>query len=88
VGPLAGWPAFETRELTSKTSNVITDLPVVVAEHIAAVNAFDIDRIVATFTDDAYMNDNRREIYTRSRDVSPASRAGDCNSCIPVCSRA
>jgi hypothetical protein len=38
------------------------ELPAVVAEHIAAVNAFDTDRIVATFTPDAYVNDNRREI--------------------------
>ena len=35
----------------------------VVADHIAAVNAFDLDRIVATFTRDAYVNDNRREIW-------------------------
>ena len=34
----------------------------VVAEHIRAVNAFDIDAIVATFAVDAYVNDNRREI--------------------------
>ena len=34
----------------------------VVADHIAAVNAFDIDAIVATFAEDAYVNDNRREI--------------------------
>ena len=40
-----------------------TDLPAVVAEHIAAVNAFDTDRIVATFAPDAYVNDNRREIW-------------------------
>ena len=38
------------------------DLPAVVAEHIAAVNAFDTDRIMATFAPDAYVNDNRREI--------------------------
>jgi hypothetical protein len=38
------------------------ELPAIVAEHIAAVNAFDTDRIVATFTPDAYVNDNRREI--------------------------
>lgn len=38
------------------------DLPPVVAEHIAAVNAFDTDRIMATFAADAYVNDNRREI--------------------------
>lgn len=38
------------------------DMPAIVAEHIAAVNAFDTDRIVATFAPDAYVNDNRREI--------------------------
>ena len=40
-----------------------TGLPAVVAEHIAAVNAFDTDRIVATFAPDGYVNDNRREIW-------------------------
>jgi hypothetical protein len=40
-----------------------TELPAVVAEHIAAVNALDTDRIVATFAPDAYVNDNRREIW-------------------------
>jgi SnoaL-like domain len=45
------------------TSQPIRALPPVVAEHIAAVNAFDNDRIVATFAADAYVNDNRREIW-------------------------
>ena len=40
-----------------------TELPAVVTEHIAAVNDFDTDRIVATFAPDAYVNDNRREIW-------------------------
>jgi hypothetical protein len=40
-----------------------TELPATVAEHIAAVNAFDTERIVATFAPDAYVNDNRREIW-------------------------
>jgi hypothetical protein len=40
-----------------------TELPAIVAEHIAAVNAFDTDAIVATFAPDAYVNDNRREIW-------------------------
>ena len=40
-----------------------TGLPAVVAEHLAAVNAFDTERIVATFAPDAYVNDNRREIW-------------------------
>jgi hypothetical protein len=34
----------------------------IVAEHIRAVNAFDTNAIVATFAQDAYVNDNRREI--------------------------
>jgi ketosteroid isomerase-like protein len=38
-------------------------LPPVVAEHIAAVNAFDTDAIVTTFASDAYVNDNRREMW-------------------------
>jgi len=42
---------------------VATELSGVVAEHIAAVNACDLDRIVATFAPDAYVNDNRREIW-------------------------
>ena len=51
------------KEPSSMTSQLITALPPVVAEHIAAVNAFDNDRIVATFAPDAYVNDNRREIW-------------------------
>jgi hypothetical protein len=41
---------------------VSTELNGIVAEHIAAVNAFDTEGIVATFAPDAYVNDNRREI--------------------------
>jgi hypothetical protein len=44
-------------------SKILTELPPIVAEHIAAVNAFDTDRIVNTFAADAYVNDNRREIW-------------------------
>ncbi len=44
-------------------SSVTTDLPAVVAEHIAAVNAFDTERMVGTFAADAFVNDNRREIW-------------------------
>jgi hypothetical protein len=38
-----------------------TELTGVVAEHIAAINARDLDATVATFAEDAYVNDNRRE---------------------------
>jgi hypothetical protein len=33
----------------------------IVAQHIRAINALDIDAATATFADDAYVNDNRRE---------------------------
>lgn len=39
-----------------------SELPGVIADHIAAVNAFDTEAIMATFAPDAYVNDNRREI--------------------------
>jgi ketosteroid isomerase-like protein len=39
-----------------------TQLSGVVADYVTAVNAFDTDAVVATFANDAYINDNRREI--------------------------
>jgi len=48
--------------MTSNASAVAA-LPPIVAEHIDAVNAHDTDRIVNTFANDAYVNDNRREIW-------------------------
>jgi hypothetical protein len=38
-----------------------THLTGIVAEHIDAINAADTDRAVATFAEDAYVNDNHRE---------------------------
>jgi hypothetical protein len=40
----------------------LAEAPAVVGEHLQAVNAFDLDGIAATFTQDAYVNDNSREI--------------------------
>ena len=37
------------------------NLDKVIAEHIAAVNAFDTDAIMATFADGAFVNDAQRE---------------------------
>jgi hypothetical protein len=51
--------------MTSDASAIVA-LPAVVAEHIDAVNAFDTDRIVNTFAPDAYVNDDRREIWGTS----------------------
>ena len=44
-------------------ADAIAALPPIVAEHINAVNAFDTERIVNTFVQDAYVKDNRREIW-------------------------
>ena len=49
--------------MTSDAS-AMAALPPIVTEHINAVNAFDTDRIVNTFAPDAYVNDNRREIWS------------------------
>jgi hypothetical protein len=43
-------------------SPMTKELTDIVAEHIRAVNAFDANAIAATFAQDAYVNDNRREI--------------------------
>jgi hypothetical protein len=40
-----------------------TDLQAIVADHVAAVNAQDEDAIVATFADDALVNDAHREFW-------------------------
>jgi hypothetical protein len=48
---------------SSIASSTSTDLEPVVAEHVAAVNAFDEDAIVATFAGDALVNDARREFW-------------------------
>jgi ketosteroid isomerase-like protein len=47
----------------TSNSSTATALPPVVAEFIEAVNAFDTERIVDAFAADAYVNDNRREIW-------------------------
>jgi ketosteroid isomerase-like protein len=39
-----------------------TTLTGVLAEHVRAVNAFDTDAVVATFAEDAFINDISREI--------------------------
>ena len=40
-----------------------TDLHRIVAQHVAAVNAQNEDAIVATFADDAFVNDAHREFW-------------------------
>jgi len=46
----------------------------VVAEYVAAVNAFDEDAIVATFADDALVKDVRREFLARMRFAAGSAR--------------
>ena len=40
----------------------LAEAPAVIGEHLRAVNALDLDGIVATFAADAFVNDNSREI--------------------------
>ncbi|MFE0459055.1 nuclear transport factor 2 family protein [Kitasatospora sp. NPDC058965] len=49
-------------------------LPDVVTAHIAAVNAFDVDAIMATFTNDALVNDALREFVGTASIRAWASR--------------
>jgi hypothetical protein len=49
--------------MNSAPSLSTTALEPFVAEHVAAVNAFDEDAIVATFAADALVNDARREFW-------------------------
>jgi hypothetical protein len=44
-------------------TKLLSKLPPILVEHFDAVNAFDTDRIVDTFADDGYVNDNLREIW-------------------------
>ena len=55
--PALDSPALDSPALDSPA------LDTVLAEHVAAVNAFDEDAIVATFADDALVNDARREFW-------------------------
>ena len=47
----------------SITPTPTTRLRGIVAEYVAAVNAFDEDAMVATFADDALVNDTHREFW-------------------------
>jgi hypothetical protein len=61
-------------------------LPAVIADHIAAVNAFDTEAIVATFADDALVNDNHREFWRtdRIRSWVAAEMVGDHVTIVPL----
>jgi hypothetical protein len=56
------WRHFETTTKEALMSTT-TALHGIVAEHVAAVNAQDEDAIVATFGDDAFVNDAHREFW-------------------------
>jgi ketosteroid isomerase-like protein len=43
------------------TTDITSDLPQVIADHIAACNAHDADAWMATFAPDALLNDIQRE---------------------------
>jgi hypothetical protein len=52
-----GHPAVSLR--SKPMAQKLTDI---VAEHIRAINAFDTEAVVATFAEDAFVNDVQREI--------------------------
>jgi SnoaL-like domain len=57
-------PAAANHEPREEIMSISTvELGGVVAEYVAAVNAFDEDAILATFADDALVNDVRREFW-------------------------
>ena len=58
----------------------------VIADHIASVNAFDTQAIVATFADDAVVNDNHREFWgtDQIRAWVAAEMVGDHVTIAPV----
>jgi hypothetical protein len=51
------------REDDQKEDIMTNNLNPIIAQHIAAVNAFDTNAIVSTFADDAFVNDNHREFW-------------------------
>jgi hypothetical protein len=51
------------REDDQKEELMTNNLNPIIAQHIAAVNAFDTNAIVSTFADDAFVNDNHREFW-------------------------
>jgi hypothetical protein len=51
------------REDDQKENLMTNNLNPIIAQHIAAVNAFDTNAIVSTFADDAFVNDNHREFW-------------------------
>jgi len=51
------------REDDQKENLMTNNLNPIIAQHIAAVNAFDMNAIVSTFADDAFVNDNHREFW-------------------------
>ena len=59
-----------SRTSTFPSGTALSGLETVVAEHIAAVNAFDEDAIVATFADDALVNDAHREFWASGPSVA------------------
>jgi hypothetical protein len=53
----------ESKEIMTVKEKTLTekDLDRAIADHLAALNAFDLDGMVAPFAEDAFVNDARRE---------------------------
>lgn len=61
LGGAAALAGSSEREMRMSTTDLTSHLPAVVAAYIAAVNDFDTDALMATFSSDALVNDAHRE---------------------------
>jgi hypothetical protein len=61
--PWTSWSPSPTAALVKEDRIMTKTLSGVLAEHVRAVNAFDENAIVATFAEDALVNDAHREFW-------------------------
>src|ERR1700761_4557909 len=78
-----------TRDALNDQENTMATqvaLDTAIAPHIAAINSFDVDAIMATFAEDALVNDVAREFWGHERIRAFVSRelAGDHVTLEPV----
>jgi hypothetical protein len=53
-------------QTSHSSSNVPTTLPPLVAAFVAATNSYDLERLMATFADDALVNDQLRDYWGKA----------------------
>ena len=53
-------------QTSHSSSNVLTTLPPLVAAIVEATNGYDLERLIATFADDALVNDQLRDYWGKA----------------------